>query len=212
MEEGRDRAAPAVAAVASALLLAAVFFGGGSGVGSVPELTIALGIVLVAGAAAAALGALRLPSPGRPGLVVGLALAALVSWTGVTIAWSIAGDRSWDALGKALVYAGFLAVGLGLGALGPRTARGAGVVLALVLGLALAWALAGKAAPALFEDGGRAARLREPVGYWNGLALLADAALGLGLWLATASATRRAVRAAGAALLYAAAQIGRAHV
>jgi hypothetical protein len=88
--------------------------------------------------------------------------------------------------------------------LGPRTARVAAAALAVVLGAALAWALLGKAIPALFADGDRAARLRSPVGYWNGLALLADAALALGLWLGVAASARRPVRGAGALLVYAA--------
>src|SRR5262249_26329809 len=47
-----------------------------------------------------------------------------------------------------------------------------------------------------------------PVGYWNGLALLADAALALGLWLAIAASARREIRAAGAALVYVAVLAG----
>ena len=39
--------------------------------------------------------------------------------------------------------------------------------------------------PWLYEDYGRIARLRGPVGYWNSLALLGDIALPLGLCLAT---------------------------
>jgi O-antigen ligase len=55
------------------------------------------------------------------------------------------------------------------------------VVLAVVLG----WALLGKVIPGLFPDGGRVARLRNPIGYWNALALAGDVAVLLGLWLAT---------------------------
>ena len=39
--------------------------------------------------------------------------------------------------------------------------------------------------PALFPDGARVARLRNPIGYWNALALVCDMALPLFLWLAT---------------------------
>jgi O-antigen ligase len=46
------------------------------------------------------------------------------------------------------------------------------------------------------------ARLREPVGYWNALALLADIAIVLGLWIGTAREHRGAVRIAGALLVY----------
>src|SRR4029078_12831175 len=72
--------------------------------------------------------------------------------------------------------------------------RGAATVLALLLGAVCFWALAGKVVPALFADGARVARLRNPVGYWNSLALLADMALPLFLWLA---ARRRELGALG---------------
>ena len=39
--------------------------------------------------------------------------------------------------------------------------------------------------PWLYEDYGRIARLRGPIGYWNALALLGDIALPIGLCLAT---------------------------
>ena len=55
------------------------------------------------------------------------------------------------------------------------------------------WALLGKAVPALGpDDAGRVARLKGTIGYWNALALLADAALGLGLWLVSRSGTASA--------------------
>ena len=49
----------------------------------------------------------------------------------------------------------------------------------------------GSSIPSLAEDGDRIARLREPVGYWNALALLADVGLALGLWLAHRAASHR---------------------
>ena len=65
------------------------------------------------------------------------------------------------------------------------------------------WALAGKAIPGLFPDGGRTARLRDPIGYWNALALAADMLLVLALQLAATGRSRAAV-AGGAILAYAA--------
>jgi hypothetical protein len=47
------------------------------------------------------------------------------------------------------------------------------------------WALAGKVLPWLHEGYGGISRLSAPVGYWNGLALLGDIALPIGLCLAT---------------------------
>jgi hypothetical protein len=184
------------------VLAGAVFFGGGSSSESVLALGIGLAALGVGAAVAAVLRLVELPRLDRPATVALVAVAAQLGWTAVTIAWSIAGDRSWSALNKGLVQAGFLLAGILLGVLGPRTARAAAVLLAAVIGAALVWALLGKAIPALFPDGDRAARLRSPVGYWNGLALLADVALALALWLGASASLRRRVRAAGALLFY----------
>ena len=128
---------------------------------------------------------------------------ALALWTGLSLAWSIAPDLSWDELNRILVFAAFLAVGLLLGAAGGATAcRLAAAALLVALGAAVLWALAGKAIPALFPDGGRAARLRDPIGYWNALALAADMLLVLALWLA-ATARSKIALAGGAMLAYA---------
>ena len=186
---------------ATALAAGAVFFGGGSGGGSVPV----LGSLAVAAAAAAlvlaALGLRALPRLDAAGRIAALALAGLVAWAGLSIAWSIAGDRSWEALAKALVVGAFALAGLAVAASGRGALRLLAGGLAAVLGVALLWALLGVAVPALFPEGDRIARLREPVGYWNGLALLADAALVLGMWLATALRSPPA-RAAGGLLAY----------
>lgn len=190
----------ALGVAAAALLAWAVFFGGGSGDGSVATLGTAAVVAACAVVALAELGRLSLPRLDRAGLLAALAGGGLLAWTGVAVAWSIAGDRTWDALAKGLVYAAFAVVGLALARGGTRLLA---AVLAAVLGAALVWALAGVAIPALFPEGDRIARLRDPVGYWNALALLADAALVLGLWLATLPA-RRALRVAGSLLVYAA--------
>ncbi len=63
-------------------------------------------------------------------------------------------------------------------------------------------ALASKVIPALDAEGDRVARLRWPVEYWNALALIANIALALGLWLAASREHRRVVRIAGGLLLY----------
>ncbi len=191
----------ALLAGSALLVLGAVVFGGGSGEASVAWLG-SLAVALAAAAAAGgALGLLRFPALDGAGGTAAAAGLALVAWGGVTIAWSIAGDRSWDALDKGLVYAAFGVVGLALAGRGRHGLRDVALVLAGVLGIALAWALAGKAIPSLFPDGDRATRLRNPVGYWNGLALLADAAIVLGAWLA-ASVRGRIARPAGALLVY----------
>ena len=150
------------------------------------------------------LGPVPLPRLDRAGLAVGAAAIALVAWTGLTVWWSIAGDRSWDALAKGIVLLAFGIVGLASASLPGRPVRILALLLAAALGAVLVWALLGKAIPALGpDDAGRVARLKGSIGYWNALALLADAALGLGLWL-VASVRDRFGRPAGAMLLYAA--------
>jgi tetratricopeptide (TPR) repeat protein len=177
-------------AVVAAVLLGALFAG--------DSIWTALGALAAAGAWSALALAGRAPLP-RGGLAPLGLLFALATLSGLSIAWSVAPDRSWAELDRVLVYAAFLVLGL----LWTGGARRAALLLTAVLGAAVLWALAGKAIPALFPDGARAARLRDPIGYWNALALAADALLVLALSLA-ASARELAARAAGAALAYAA--------
>lgn len=212
MSAAPDTAAPAgspwaragVLVGAGLVVAGAVFFGGGSGDESVMVLgSLAVAVAALA-VAAASLGLLPLPRLDAPGSVAAAAGCGLVAWGGITIGWSIAGDRSWDAVDKGLVYAACGLVGLVLAGRGQRAVRDTALGLAGVLGAALAWALAVKAIPALAPDGPwSASRLRNPVGHPNGLALLADAAIPLGLWL-VASARARLARPGGVLLVYAA--------
>ncbi len=189
----------------AALIGWAVFFGGASGSASVPWLGGAATLVAGAALVCIALGLLPLPRLEWAGAVAVGAGVLLLVWVGLTIWWSIAGDRSWEALNKGVVYLAFGALGLAFAGLGRQSARDLAFVLAAVIGAALVWALAGKAIPALGpEEAGRVARLQAPVGYWNALGLLAGAALPLGLWLA-AAVRGRAARTAGSLLVYAAA-------
>ena len=177
-----------------ALLTAALFSGDSFWVGAAALLAATVVLALHF------LGRLPLSSGGVP-LVA--ALVGLATWSGISIAWSVAPDRSWEELNQGLVYAAFAVLGVAAGSTGPRALRLVALVLAGSLGAAVLWALAGKAIPALFPDGGRAARLRDPIGYWNALALAANALLVLGLWLAARPIARPA-RLVGIVLAYAA--------
>jgi hypothetical protein len=192
-----------LAALVATALAAASFAGDGSD---------AHGILPVGGGAAAllcllvlavAFGRLAPPRAGRFGLALVLALLILTAWAGATVAWSIVPDLSWDAFNRSLAYAVFLGLGLFLAAAGgPAAARlGTGVV-ALATAAVLGWALLAKVIPALDPEGDRVSRLREPVGYWNALALLADVAIVLGLWLGSSFGRRPLARVAGALLVY----------
>ena len=196
------RASVALLVAAGALLAAAIFFSGGSS--DAPLAWIGGGAIVAAGAAGAAALSGRLPVPelDRPGLLfVGL-LAGFVVWNGISIAWSAAPDRSWNYFNRGLAYLAFAVLGLAVGAAIRRAPRTVALGLAALIGGACVWALAGKVIPALYEDYGRFARLRSPIGYWNGLALVAALGLPLGLWIASRREHDRRLRAAAVVLVY----------
>ncbi len=188
-------AGPATLAVSGALLFVAFFFGDG----------ISDGRLFWIGAFAA-LGAIVLlgwsvPVPRGFGLACLALLAALALWVGLTMAWSVAPDLSWAAFNRLLVYLAFALLGV-LATQVRQPARTIAGGLALLLGLVLCWALLGKVIPSLFPDGARVARLRNPIGYWNSLALAAATAVPFSLWLASARGHARWVRTVGVLLLY----------
>ncbi len=186
-----------------AALAAAMFVGDGSDVGGILPVGGAAVVLLAAVLVVMALGRLPAARLGRSGGVLVAAMVALAVWTGATIAWSIVPDRSWDSFDKTIAYTAFLGLGIVLAATGGRfSTRLAASMLSLVIAITLTWALLAKAVPALDPDGDRVARLREPVGYWNALAFLADMALALGLWLGTSRGHRRSVRIVGGLLVY----------
>lgn len=188
--------AHAIAPVAAGgLLFTALFFGDGTSNGRL----FWIGAFAVI-AAVALLWAGPVPVPGRWGAAALALLGALTLWTGLSMWWSIAPDLSWAAFDRLLVYTAFAVLGL-LACRVERPARTVAAGLAVLVGLVLAWALLGKVIPSLFPDGARVSRLRNPIGYWNSLALVAAAGVPLALW----AASRRhgaAVRAAGVSLLY----------
>ena len=191
------------AGLVGAILVGSMVAGDGSDVGGTLPLGGAAVVVLAAAIVAVAFGRVPVPRVGRSGLLVIAAAVALTLWIGVTMAWSIVGDRSWDAFNKAVAYCAFLGLGVVLAAVGRRFgARLAASTLSLVIGATLVYALVAKVVPALDPEGDRVARLREPVEYWNALALLADVAIALGLWLGTERAHRGVIRVLGALLVY----------
>jgi hypothetical protein len=204
---GREPGAGAIVfagLVGTAVLWAAVA-GDGSGFGAVLPVGALASVLLLGALVAAAAGRLALPRVGRAGAALLGSTIALATWTGLTALWSIVPDRSWEVFNRTLVFAAFLGLGMVLAGLADRTAARLGAaLLALVVGVVLGWALLAKAIPALDPEGDRVARLREPVGYWNALALLADVGIVLGLWLGTSSGRRAGLRLAGALLAYSA--------
>jgi hypothetical protein len=192
----------AVTGLVGVALLAAAFAGDSSDVDGVLPVGGAAVVLLAATLFLFAIGRLALPCLGRSGRFLVGATVLLVVWTGLTVVWSIVPDRSWDAFNKSAVFAVFLGLGIVLAGAGGRAAARLGAsMLAVVTAAVLAWALLAKIVPSLDPEGDRVARLREPVDYWNGLALIADMAIALALWLGVSSRLRPA-RIAGALLGY----------
>lgn len=187
---------------AGALITVSLFFGGSLSDGRLFWIGIfaeALGLGAVAAGLA---GFLPVVVPGRAGLAAIGLLTAFVCWQGVTMIWSIAPDLSWGYLNRGVVYVSFSLLGLLVAANVRMPARVVAGGLAVLLFGVVGWALLGKVFPSLFPDGARLARLRNPIGYWNALALACALALPLGLWLATRRSWRRELRMAGVLLLY----------
>jgi hypothetical protein len=197
----RDAAGAAVLAATGTLLLWSFF-----ATETLMRLAWIGGFALaLAGLAAAAAASGLLPRPGltRAGAVASAAFAGFVVWQGMSLLWSVLPDASWDYVNRSLAYGAFLVLGLFGGALLPRAARRTAEGLAVLLGVLMAASLIGKVFAGIEDDYGRIARLRWPIGYWNGLALLAVFALVLGVWLAV-ERERVERRVAGTLLAYAA--------
>jgi hypothetical protein len=198
MLEALDRWAARLLLGAGGLLAAvSALFSSGSSSGRLAWLGVAA-LCLATAVGVAALAGLPRAAFSREALVALGFLVAFVCWSGISVLWSIEGDRSWAYLNRGLVYLAFAVVGL---ALGPYVRQWA-YVLAGVLALPLGWALLGKAVPAL-GGSGRVARLSSPIGYWNALGLLFAMALPLALWLAARREHRHWLRALAVVYVYA---------
>jgi O-antigen ligase/polysaccharide polymerase Wzy-like membrane protein len=180
-------------------VLAAVsaLFSSGSSGGRLTWIGLAA-LVLAALVVAGALVGLPRPELTNEALAALGFLVAFVAWSGISVVWSIQGDRSWAYLNRGLVYVAFAVVGLWLG----PWLREWAYVLSAALALPLGWALLGKAVPALGSSG-RIARLSSPIGYWNALGLLFAMALPLAVWLAARREHPHWLRAAGVVYVYA---------
>ena len=194
----------AVAGGVATLLFWTLFFGDGSRDLGISWLGTAAVLAAALAVAAALFGLLPWPNLDEAGIAFLVLAGGFVLWNGLSISWSLDPDRSWAYTNRGLVYLAFACLGLFAGAVVPRAPRAVAAGLTVLLAGVLGWALLGKVVPSLFPDGGRLARLRSPVGYWNALALLADMAIAVGLWLAARREHRAAVRVAGVVLLYAA--------
>lgn len=185
------------------LLAVAVLSGGGAANAELAWIGGGAVLVLAVGLAAVALGNLATPSLDRLSVASIVLFTGFVLWSGGSVVWSAAPDRSWDYTNRGFVYLAILGVGVLLAGSVKRAPLFVAYGLAVILAIAVAWALAGKIAPALFPDGARVARLREPVGFWNALALLTAMGVPISLWLSSWRRHPDLLRTGGVVLLYA---------
>ena len=192
-------AQPAPAGLAVALLAAclyAVFAHGAVASADEERLQLALAVIALGAAVAGSRRGLSLRAPRRVWLALGL-LAAFAFWSGVTVLWSVAPDRTWTECNRVLTYGLVLILAIAVGgSLRRAPARIADGLLLVGLAASL-WALAEKLVPGLHVGGlfsldqtATLPRLQEPLGYWNALALVA--AFGVPCALAIVIDRRRA--------------------
>src|SRR5215210_1646599 len=192
-----DRWAALLLGAGGALVGVSTLFSSGSSDGRLTW----IGLAGLSAAAAVSVAWLAGPTRlqlGREAAVALALLIAFVCWNGLSVLWSIEGDRTWAYFNRGLVYLALALAGLALGA----WVRQWAYLLAGILALPLGWALLGKAVPAL-GDSGRVARLSSPIGYWSALALLFAMALPLALWLAARREHGHWLRTAGVVYVYA---------
>jgi hypothetical protein len=116
--------APRAATLLLGALLAALAYGAlAHGEAQIPEenrLQVALAVIAVFACGAWPFdGGLRLNAARWGWVGVGL-LVAFVAWTAISLAWSVAPDRTWTEFNRAAAYAVVLVLGVALGSSHPR--------------------------------------------------------------------------------------------
>ncbi|HEX5307694.1 MAG TPA: O-antigen ligase family protein [Solirubrobacteraceae bacterium] len=183
-------------AIAGLLCLATFLAGGGLDLAALTKLELVL--TLVAGAAVATAVLLR-PDGARAygAWALGL-LLAFAALTGLSVAWSVAPDASWQDANRMLCYAAVFAAAVAVVWVAPAGWRAllGGIVLAAAI--VCVYALLTKVLPNHLDVNDSYARLQKPYGYWNAIGLTAAmGAIGC-LWLGA----RRAGHALLTALAY----------
>ncbi len=190
------RSGVALLAALVAVCAYAVFAHGAVGLPEEPRLQIGLALLGVGGAVGLLLTrTLSLRAPAEVWIGVGL-LAGFAVWCGITLLWSVAPERTWAHINRAVAYTLIVVLALTLASSLPRAIeRFAYGWLAVALACAF-YGLAGKIIPGVeilgvsFNHTSQASRLRAPLEYWNALALVMVLAIPIALRMTT-DATRR---------------------
>jgi hypothetical protein len=172
---------PATALVGALLALVtfAAFAHGATHVRSEGPLQAGLALVFVIAAAVWLWhGSLPLSAPAAAWAGFAL-LAAFAVWTGITLAWSVAPDRTWIELNRSIAYVLVVLLAFAAGSWHTRALEQVAIGYLCVAVVVALYALGGKIAPGVHLDGlinlnqtSVVPRLRAPVQYWNALAML----------------------------------------
>ncbi len=176
----RSRRAPSLLGIALLVMTVYAVFGGGAiRAPAEPRLQITIALVTALSAGAVLWSAtLRFEAPRIVVIGTGL-LAAFALWTGLTVFWSAAPDDTWRELNRVGAYVLVLILAVTYGASAPDARHRARQGLIALTLLLTAYGLGQKLLPGLHIGGvidlnqtGVNARLEQPLGYWNALALL----------------------------------------
>ncbi|MEA2222977.1 MAG: hypothetical protein QOH83_1353 [Solirubrobacteraceae bacterium] len=199
----------------SALLVAlvavcayAVFAHGAVGLPEEPRLQIGIAFVGVGAAVGLLLTrTLSLRAPVEAWVGVGL-LVGFAAWCGVTLLWSVAPERTWAHVNRALAYSLVIVLAIALVSSMPRAlTRIAYGWLFVALACAL-YALAGKIIPGVeilgvgFDHTSTVSRLRAPLEYWNALGLVMVLAVPIALRITTDTTRHDVTRMAAMTALF----------
>src|SRR4051794_6067082 len=197
-----DRAATVLLGVLLAVCAYAAFDHGAIDLAAEARVQVVLALAGMA-LAALALGSGRLVPRAPRAAWAGVALlGAFATWCALSIAWSVTADLSWEETNRAVAYALTALLALAVGTHAPRAVeRTALGLLGIAVAVAL-YALAGKVVPGILDETALSPRLREPLGYWNALALVCVLGAPVALRVATDRARRDAARLAGLAALW----------
>jgi hypothetical protein len=138
---------------------------------------------------------------------VGL-LAGFAIWCGVTLLWSVAPDRTWAHINRAVAYTLVIVLAIALASSLPRAIERFAYAWLLVALATASYALAGKIMPGVqllgmdFNHTAIASRLRAPLEYWNALGLIMVLAIPIALRMTTDASRRDTTRLAGIAALF----------
>lgn len=111
-------------------------------------------------------------------------------WTALSITWAAAPDLAWLATNRALLALAALVVAAAVACRLRRPGRALALGIAAAAAPPVCWALATRLAPAVGGERA-AARLQEPLGYWNALAAVCAVAVPGVLLLAAEAAPGR---------------------